>query len=220
MKHYVGICLILVTIAGIGFLALHSCAAAADHTIDHVRDAFSQALRIQPEITVNQRVVFAQTAPIAELAVVTKEELVTVGFNEHLEVLTFQIPLTEKKLTAEATYRIKAGFDLRQPFSVEIDPATHAVHAAMPHAKILSVEQVGNLSYHGEDATLNRVTDDERSQILTGLNQAAHDAAEKSGLKSEAEQKVVQRLNEIIAQNGKSFQIQWNDSPEVPRRLP
>ena len=220
MKHYLGICLVLVTVAAIGLFALHRCTAAVDHTIDHVRDAFSEVLRVQPEVTVNQRVVLTQTAPIAELAVVTKEELVTLGFNEHLEVLSLQIPLTEKKLTAEAVYRIKAGFDLRKPFSVEIDPVTHALRAAMPHAAILSVEQVGDLAYHGEDAMLNRVTDDERSQILSNLNAAAHDAAEKSTLKTEAEQQVAQRLKEIMNHNGQSLQIEWKDAAPAPGGMP
>jgi hypothetical protein len=220
MKHYLGISLVLVTLAGIAWFALHSCAAAVDRTVDHVRDAFNEVLRVRPEVTVNQRVVLTQTAPIAELAVVTKEELVTIGLNEHFEVLSMQIPLTEKKLTAEATYRLKAGFDLRNPFSVEIDPVTHALRAAMPHAKILSVEQVGDLIYHGEDATLNRVTDDERVQILGNLNAAAHDAAEKSSLKTEAEQQVAQRLKEIMSHNGQSLQIEWNDAAPVPSRKP
>jgi len=220
MKHYLGICLVMATAAAIALFALHSCTRAVDESIDHVRDAFSQVLQIQPQITINQRVVLTQTAPIAELAVVTKEELVTIGLNEHLEVLSFQIPLTEKKLTAEATYRIKAGFDLREPFSVAIDPATHQLHAAMPHAKILSVEQVGNLAYHGEDATLNRITDDERSQILSNLNAAAHDAAEKSTLKTDAEQQVAQRLNEIMNHNGQLLQIEWNGLSTPPKQQP
>jgi hypothetical protein len=216
MKHYLGICLVLITVAAIGAFALHSCTVAVDQTIDHVRDAFSQVLRVQPQVTVDQRVVLSQTAPIAELAVVTKEELVTIGLNEHLEVLSLQIPLTEKKLTAEATYRLKAGFDLKKPFSVQIDPVTHALRAAMPHAEILSVEQVGNLTFHGEDALLNRITDDERAQILGNLTAAAHDAAEKSGLKAEAEQQVAQRLNEIMNHNGQSLRIEWNEAPIIP----
>src|SRR5476651_239931 len=116
MKHYLGICLVLVTVAVIGLVALHSCTAAVDHTIGNVRDAFREVLHVQPEITVNQRVVLTQTAPIAELAVVTKEELVSIALDEHLEVLSLPIPLTEKKLAVEAIYRIKAGFDLREPF--------------------------------------------------------------------------------------------------------
>jgi hypothetical protein len=220
MKHYPGICLVLVTLAGIAWFALRSCTAAVDHTIDTVRDTFNEVLQVRPQVTVNQRVVLTQTAPIAELAVATKEELVTINLNSHLEVLSLQIPLTEKKLTAEAIYRLKAGFDLREPFSVEIDPTTHALHAAMPHAKILSVEQVGDLIYHGEDATLNRVTDDERTQILSSLNATAHDAAEKSTLKTEAEQHVAERLEEIMNHNGQSLQIEWTDASTVPSQKP
>ena len=41
MKHYLGICLVLVTLAGIAFFALYSCVAATDHTIDKVRDALA-----------------------------------------------------------------------------------------------------------------------------------------------------------------------------------
>jgi siroheme synthase len=79
MKHYLGICLILLTGAAIVLFGVHSCSQTVDHTIDHVREAFSQVLNIQPQVTVNQRVILTQTAPIAELAVVTKEELVASG---------------------------------------------------------------------------------------------------------------------------------------------
>jgi hypothetical protein len=221
MKHYLGICLILLTLAGIIFFALHSCAVAADRTIESVRDAFSQVLRVQPQVTINQRVVLTQTSPIAELAVVTKEELVTLGFSEHFEVLSFQVPLTEKKLTVETTYRLKAGFDLREPFSVEIDPATRHVRATMPHAKILSLEQIGTLAYHGEDALLNQITDAERAKILDDLNSAAHKAAEESSLKADAEKQVTQRLEDLFRHNGQTIRIEWTQSArEMPFQTP
>ncbi len=209
MKHYLGICLVLVTLAAIVLFAVHSCTAAADHTITSVIDAFGQVLNVQPEVTVNQRVIFTQTAPIAELAVVTKEELVTVGLDQHFEILSFQIPLTEKKMSAEATFRIKAGFDLHEPFSVEIDPTTHTIRAKMPHAKILSVEQISELSYKGDDSLFSRLTDEERSKIVTNLNAAAHDDAEKSGLKTDAEKQVTQRLNDLLEHNGQPMAIEW-----------
>lgn len=221
MKHYLGVCLVLLTVAAIVLFTIHRCTMAVDHTVDSIRDAFVQVLRVQPQITVNQRVVLTQTAPIAELAVVTKEEFITLGFTEHLEIFTLQLPLTEKKLTAESTYRLKAGFDLSQPFSVEIDPATHDIHAAMPHAKILSVEQVGDLTIDGEDAMLNRITDAERQQILNSLNAAARDAAEKSTLKSDAEQQVAQRLKDLIRHNDQPMDIQWTDSgSKKPSQIP
>ena len=217
MKHYAGICLVLVTLAGIALLAVHSCTSAADETIDHVRDAFTRVLQLQPQVTVNQRVILTQTAPVAELAVVTKEELISIGVDEHFEVMSLQVPLTEKTISAESAYRIKAGFDLREPFTVEIDPATGRIKATMPHAKILSVEAIGDLTYHGDDSLLNRITDDERSKIVSNLNAAARDAAEKSSLKSEAETQVTQRLQELIQHNGQPMNIEWTNAPDPVR---
>jgi hypothetical protein len=215
MKHYLGICLVLITLAAVVLFGIHSCSQTVDHTIDHVRDAFSDVLNVKPQITVNQRVILTQTAPIAELAVVQKEEDVTIAYDAHYEVLNVQVPLTEKKLTAEATYRVKAGFDLRESFSVEIDPVTRAIHAAMPHAKILSIEQIGDPVFHGEDGALDRVTDDERTEILKRLNAAAHDTAEKSGLKADAEKQVTDRLQELLKHNGQPLQIQWLEQASI-----
>lgn len=220
MKHYLGISLVLLTLAGICFFAVHQCTSSIDHTIDQVRDAFAQVLRVQPQVTVNQRIVMTQTAPIAELAVVSKDELVDLGFTEHLEVMSFQIPLTEKKLAVEATYRLKAGFDLREPFTVEIDPTTHQLQVKMPHAKILSVEQIGDLTYHGEDAALNRITDAEREKIVNNLNAAAHDSAESSSLKMDAEQQIAQRLQDLLRHNGKNVAIEWTGSSISPKVRP
>jgi len=210
MKHYLGICLVLITLGGIAWLGLHSCMASVDHTVDSVRDAFVSVLRVQPQVTVYQRVILTQTAPIAELAVVTKEELISMEENVHTEVLSVQVPLTEKKLTVEAEFRIKAGFDLHEPFSVEIDPISHAIHATLPRAKILSVEQIGKLSLKGDDAWLNHVTDAERAELVNALNTVAHDAAEKSDLKDDAEKQVGDRLKELLDRNGKSIQLKWN----------
>lgn len=209
MKHYVGICLVLLTLAVIVLVTIHQCTSALDETATHVANAFASVLKVQPKITINERVILAQTAPIAELAVVTKEEQVTVGFNENFQVLSFQVPLTEKKLTAEGTFRLKAGFDLHEPFSVSIDPRTHTVNAVMPPAKILSVEPIGNIALHAEDALLNRVSTDDHQAIDNQLKDAARDAAEKSGLQAEAQQQVAQRLTELLARNGQTLHIDW-----------
>jgi len=144
MKHYLGICLVLLTLTLIVLGTIYGCSVMADRTVDHVVDAFAKVFQVRPQITENQKVVFTQTAPIAELAVVTKEEQVSLEFDISYQVLSETVPLTEKKLSAQAVYRIKAGFDLREPFSVEIDPKTHEIHARLPPAKILSVEQVGD----------------------------------------------------------------------------
>jgi len=219
MKHYLGICLVLATIAALTILVVDRCTDATGRAVAQVRDAFASVLQVQPKIVVNERVVQTQTAPLAELAVVTKEEQVTVGFNEHEEILSHPIPLTEKKLTVEGTYRLKAGFDLREPFSVVIDPATHQVRATLPAAKILSVERIGELSYHGEDSLLNRLTDAERAKMIDALDKTARQAAEDSTLKHDAAEQVTQRLTQLLTHNGEKFDLNWSASAPTPRPL-
>jgi excinuclease UvrABC nuclease subunit len=68
---------------------------------------------------------------------------------------------------------------------------------------------------------LNRITDDERQQILNNLNAAAHDAAEKSSLKSDAEEQVAQRLKDLIHHNDQPMKIEWTDSmSKKPIQIP
>jgi hypothetical protein len=219
MKHYLGICLVLVTIGAVALLGLYSCDVWANRTLTHVQDAFAQVFQVRPQVTVNERVVLTQTSPIAELAVVSKEELVTLGFNQHLEVLSYEIPLTEKTLSVQAVFRLKAGFDLREPFRVKVNPATHQVEATLPHAKILSVEQVGDLTFHGDDSALNRITDAEREKLLNDLNTNAHVQAEGSSLKSDAEEQAVGRLQQLLAHNGEKLQTVWGKN-QVPSEKP
>jgi hypothetical protein len=219
MKHYLGICLVLVTIAALTLLVIDRCTDAAGRAVAQVRDAFAAVLQVQPKITVNEKVVQTQTAPIAELAVVTKEEEVTLGFNTHEEILSYTIPLTGKTLTVEGTYRIKAGFDLREPFSVTIDPATHRIKATLPSAKILSVEQVGDLSYHGDDSLLNRLTDAERAKAVNDLYQTARSAAENSSLKRDATEQVSNRLQQLLVHDGQSIELNCDSSPRNPSTI-
>jgi hypothetical protein len=212
MKHYLGICLVLLTLTLIVLGTIYGCSVLADRTVDHVVDAFAKVFQVRPQITENQKVVFTQTAPIAELAVVTKEEQISLEFDTSYQVFSQTVPLTEKKLTAQAVYRIKAGFDLREPFTVEIDPKTHAIHARLPPAKILSVEQVGDLSLVGEDGWLDRVNDADRVQILDSLQQAARSQAEASGLKEDAQKQAQDRLEEILRHNGENVELEWTNS--------
>lgn len=215
MKHYVGICLVLLTLALIVLLLINRCTHAAESAVDHVRDAFASVLQVQPRITINERVVQTQTAPIAELAIATREESVSLGFDEHKELWSYSIPLTEKKLTVTGVYRVKAGYDLRQPFSVAIDPVTRKITAHMPPAKILSVEQIGDLTYQGEDSVLNRLSDAERTHAVNDLAAMARKAAEESSLRHDADAQVQTRLQQLLAHNGETVEIQWSASQDT-----
>jgi hypothetical protein len=83
----------------------------------------------------------------------------------------------------------------------------------MPRAKILSVEQVGDVSLQADDALLNHVSTDDHAAIQNDLASAAHTAADGSGLKEQAEKQVTERLNELLSHNGQSLLIDWQKEP-------
>lgn len=211
MKHYLGICLVLLTLAGIVLFAVNRCENAAVRTAASIARTFQTVLQMKPEIRINQTVITTQTSPIAELAVVSKEELVNYSILEKYQFMQHDVPLTGKSITAQAVYRLKAGYDLREPFRVEIDSATHRITAQLPPAKILSVERIGDLTLQDHDAWLNRITPEERQKVLNELDKTAHQTAEHSGLIEDAEHQVVARLQELAALNGQKFF--FRDSP-------
>jgi len=198
LKHYIGACLFILTLAVIALAAylVTSCTSTVEQSLASVRNAFTHVLNMQPTITVNQQIVVTQTEPISELAVVTNDESIKLDFDDHYEVLSLTVPLTDKKITAEAVYHVKAGFDLHDHFTADINSKRVLIH--LPNAKILSVEPAGDLTYKGDDSVLNRITDTERTQIINALQSAARDAAEKSTLKSDAETQVSERLLSLI----------------------
>lgn len=207
MKHYLGICLVLLTLAAVILFAVRRCENAVARAVTGVSKTFLSALQVQPQITVRQTVIMTQTAPIAELAIVTRDQLVTYGINQKVQFLHHDVPLTGKTLTAQAAYRVKAGYNLREPFRVQIDPLTSHVTAELPPARILSIERIGPLSLQDQDALLNRITPEEREKVLNELDTLARRTAEESGLKQDAQDQAIARLEELAKANGQKLTV-------------
>src|SRR5437762_10231707 len=97
-----------------------------------LRDAIVQIAQLQSRVTINNRVYFEQTSPITELALVSQRLEVEHEFLHKWAGST-------KRLRLHGTFTVKAGFDLRQEFSVAVQPQETLVR--LPHAQILGVEQ-------------------------------------------------------------------------------
>jgi hypothetical protein len=183
------------TILGLSLIAasifiLNRCAAlpgrASKETVDQMervgrdlRDAIVQIAQLQPRVTINNRVYFEQTSPIAELALVSQKLEV-----EHEFLHTWAG--STKRLRLHGTYTAKAGFDLRQEFSVTVTPLATTVR--LPHAKILGVEQnnVELLAY--ENGFWNPISGaDVQAEWIT-LAKLARERAAASNLPAQAEE--------------------------------
>jgi hypothetical protein len=207
--------MLIVAGGALAIFAMMRCENRMDRTLAGINDTFSGALQIHPEIRINQTVVYAQTAAIAELAVVSKEQLIDYTYLQDKELFGAEIPFTHKKIVARALYQIKAGFDLRERFIVTVNPETGKIEAELPPAKILSIELINAPTLTDEGGALNPVTAEERQQVLDGLNASAKRAAFGSGLVEDAEKQVLARLQEISRQNGQVIQFNWQ-GPGLP----
>jgi hypothetical protein len=180
---------------------LYWFATTPERVARFIGEAFQSTLQVTPQITINQTVIYGQISPIAEFAVVTQEQWVEYDYRSSLTLGAHALPFTEKKINLRAPYRVKAGFDLHEPFRVRTDRSGEKVLAEMPPAKILSVERAGDLKVEGDDHWFNQITDAERQSTLNAIDHQARELAEKSTLKAEAETQVTARLKELLEKN-------------------
>ena len=179
------LCLILVGLAAFVFYRVATFP-------DRVREAFAAVAGVQPQVTVNEHVVYEQTHPVLELAVVERQMVVErettnkwLGSTKHLRV--------------RGAYRVKAGFDLTQPVSVHIEggwPQSVRVH--LPSPRLLSTEllKLDVLTY--DNGLWNHVRPEEFTQEVEALNVEARLKAGEAGMMPEAKHTFTSQLQERI----------------------
>lgn len=191
------IALLLAALATLVFLRLESWparsaqqgAAELERLGRKVRDAFVQIANLQPQITINDRVYLEQTTPIAELAMLSRQIEVEHEFQHTWAGST-------KRVKLHASFAVKAGFDLRQDFRVDL--RDDRIMLQLPRGAILGVEQqqVEVLAY--ENGLWNRISAEDLQSELAALPLLARDKASQSGLAGEAELALRQQLEERI----------------------
>src|SRR5437588_10756455 len=155
----------------------------------NLRAAFIDIAHLQPRITINNRVYMEQSAPVSELAVLSRRIEV-----EH-ELLHTWVG-SSKRVNLHGTFIAKAGFDLLQNLSIGIRPEEIIVQ--LPHAKILGVEQeqVDVLAF--ENGLWNRISGQDLQEELSVLPQLAWKRAIENGLPAEAEHTLQRQLDERL----------------------
>ncbi len=147
--------------------------------------AFVQLAHLQPRVVVNNRVYQEQTTTVAELSVLARKMEV-----EH-EMMHSWAGST-KRIKLHGTYLVKAGFDLRKKFTVNVKPDEILVE--LPHAQILSVEQQQVEVLTFENGLWNRISPDDIQEELAVLPRLARTRA--AALPAEAEQSFTRQFQE------------------------
>jgi uncharacterized protein DUF4230 len=154
-----------------------------------LRAAFIDIAHLQPRITINNRVYMEQTAPVTELAVVSR------GMEVEHEFLHTWVG-SSKRVKLHGTFTAKAGFDLQQDVTIDIRPTEILIQ--LPHAQILGIEQTQVEVLAFENGFWNRISGADVQNELSILPQLARQKAMQSGLPAEAERTLQRQLDQRI----------------------
>jgi len=161
---------------------------------------FDRSLKITPEVRVNSVVVVAASTPVAELVVLEKKAVVRHSWTQTWLHST-------KNFEIEATFTAKAGFDLSEPFRINIDPVTYNVETNLPSPRILSIGMSNVRVLRDEDGLWNKLTAEDRQQAFQALEKQAKDQFANSPLLAETRIEAEKRLREILASSGKKLEF-------------
>jgi len=208
MKKAMAVSLVIVTVTACFLLAVHMLRREASETAKGAIQMVQQLLNVTPEVTITSYVTRQKTTDIFELASVSKEFPVEFNY-EHTQYGS------TKKLNLIGQYTVKAGFDLRERFSVQIDRATHRVHADFPAPKILSVEQVSYEVTLDDSGYWNKLTQKDQQVAVNGMNAKARAAALELQVCAEAKASLRRQLLELAEKSGQEWEITFRDEPSL-----
>ena len=169
---------------------------AAKTTVDQLerlgrdmRNAIVQIAQVQPRVTINERVYFEQTTAVNELALVSQRVEV-----EHEFLHSWAG--SSKRLRLHGTFTAKAGFDLRQEISVNVQP--EAIVVRLPHAQILGLEQNALDVLAFENGFWNPISGADVQSELATLARLARERASERRLPEQAEDEFRRQLTTRI----------------------
>src|ERR1051326_999905 len=148
--------------------AAHSGVNESERVARDLKQAFIDIAHLQPRVTVNNRVYLEQTTPTSELTVISRRIEV-----EHEFQNTWAG--SSKRVKLHGTFKARAGFDLRQDFSIDIRPDEILVQ--LPHAQILGVDQEQLDVLALENGLWNRISGDDVQNEISALPGLAREKA-------------------------------------------
>ena len=211
MKKAAAISLVLLTLTLCFILVMNRLRSEVRNTAQDALDTannamklFKDAVNLTPQVRISSYVATQQTTDILELSTVKKQfPIVYTYSNTWLG--------SEKRLVLTGQYTVKAGFDLRDDFVLEIDAKTQVVHARFPQPKILSVQ----MDTHEPDVRQtdngwwNKLSRQDQADAVNQMNAEARRNAEQMGILNEAAKALQTQLEDLARKSGQKWQIEF-----------
>jgi hypothetical protein len=175
----------------------------AEKTYDGARKIgrdISKIFSITPKITVNNTVVLEQQTPILELATLSQQF-------QHKYEWTNRWMGSTKRITINGGFIAKAGYDLKERFSIDIDDKKAIV--TLPAPQLLSIQPMDNMTFRDEHGVWNWVNMEDREKAINAFNTDARRFAQQGKYIEQAKESMEKQLREILKSHGMEMEIRY-----------
>jgi len=190
-------------------VVLHETTKAVTAMAQGISQEFKAAFNAAPIITVNHRVVAAESHPIAELATASK------SMSVDTTVVSTWLYST-KTISVRGSFVAKAGFDLNQLFKINLQTNPKRMTVTLPNPRVLSVEMTANEITDQKGGVVNWLQPQDHEAALQQLATEAKLEFEKSSLKQMAKTEMEKRIRAIAASQGVPVEIQYDAGHLLP----
>jgi hypothetical protein len=172
-------------------------------------EGMRQFFNFTPQVRIDQTVVIEQNTPILEVATVSRDLFVDHSWQQTWLGST-------KTIQIRGVFTAKAGFDLREPFRIDIERRPLRVVAWVPPPKLLSLEMKEYKVVKDENGWWNSVTLQDREEAVRQMRADAIEKVTHSGLLEESQASVEARIREIVAKNGSTAVFKTESTNRLP----
>lgn len=186
--------IVAVVIAAAYFMLVKAPPEAANKWYDVARKIgkdVDDVIHVRPRVTSSGVILLKESNSIRELSTTERNFECT-----HIWESTWLG--STKRIELKGSFIAKAGYDLTQPFSIDISENGKTIRAHMPPARINSVEQLKMAIIEDENGIWNKISREEREQVMNALLRNARTSLEKSDILKEADKAFMSQLEEAI----------------------
>lgn len=173
---------------------------AASDFAGQIRSALQETFGLTPQIRIDGQTHLEGSVPTLELVVLRRTVTRTVQWTSTRLGST-------KRITATATFTIRAGLDLQTPVQVDVDSASRAATAHFPAPKVLAVQVDAVQPSAEESGWWNRIQPEDRIRVQAELQDSALRDVLEAGLLEEAQVEIRSLLQRTLSSRPSAGQL-------------
>ena len=174
-----------------------------------VAEELKSVFNVTPIISVNHRIVIAESHPFADLALVSKSVSLDTKF-----VSTWLH--STKDISVHGEFLAKAGFDLNSLFAVNLTTKPPGVTVVLPAPKILSLEMTASEITDEHGGLINWLYPQDHEAALKQMRAEAAAEIAKSTLLNTAKEEIEKRIRALNSLQNIPVAIKYAADTETP----